>query len=136
MTRVPAVPACRRPGPPLVAVAALLALGIAAMPARAGAQALQFSATPLPLPALPPREALASRGADDLPLYERAPMPDESTLAPLGDGAAADPLQPSVINRGGNLAESGGYLRNSSVNAAQESRMKPGLGFALHVPTE
>ncbi len=145
MTRIPAAPrppARRRRA--IVVVAALrgtaalaLAGAAAAPPARAAGPSLQFATSHLDLPVMPPREDTATRPADGTPLYERAPMPNENALAPQYDaGAPSDPVQPSVISRGSKVAESGGYSRNTSANSAQESRMKPGLGFALHMPTE
>ncbi len=142
--------ACRpsapgRTGPAAIAVAtrgiaALLLAGAAvlALPARAAGPLLQFAtSSPLDLPVTTPGEDTAGRPADGTPLYERAPMPNQNALEPHYDaGGASDPVQPSVIDRGSKVGESGGYSRNTSVNSAQDSRMKPGLGFALHVPTE
>ena len=121
----------------MLGIAALAAAAVLAPPAHAAGPALQFATSHLDLPALTPGEDTVSRPADGTPLYERAPMPNENALEPQYDtGGASDPVQPSVINRGSKVGESGGYSRNSSVNSAQDSRMKPGLGFALHVPTE
>ena len=69
-------------------------------------------------------------------LYERAPMPNQNAFAPGAEAGPSDPLQPSVIRRASRVGESDGYSHGSSSTSAQESRMKPGLGFALHVPTE
>ena len=138
MTRVPATPRSRGVPAALCGVAALLAgVALLASPTRAAGQALQFTTSHLALPVMPPSQDTVTRPADGTPLYERAPMPNQNTLEPQVDsGSPDDPVQPSVINRGSKVAESGGYSRNTSANSAQESRMKPGLGFALHMPTE
>ena len=119
------------------AVLALAALAAPVSPARAGGPPLQFTMARPDLPVLAPSGSGVAQLPDGTPLYERAPVPNEGTLEPQYDpGGSSDPVQPSVISRGSKSTEAGGYSRNSSANAAQESRMKPGLGFALHVPTE
>ncbi len=133
MTRVPAASLGR---PAAIAVASLLAVMGVASAARAAGPAMQFATARPDLPMLPPSQNPSSASADGTPLYERAPMPNQNAFEPQYDSGSSDPLQPSVISRGGKVAESGGFSRNSSANATQESRMKPGLGFALHVPTE
>lgn len=133
MTRIPV---SSRGRPVAIAVASLLAVAGVVSAARAAGPPMQFATARPDLPPLPPSLEPASPPADGTPLYERAPMPNQTEFAPQGDGGGSDPLQPSVISRGGKVAESNGYLRDSSSTAAQESRMKPGLGFALHVPTE
>jgi len=133
MTRISAASLGR---PAAIAVASLLAFAGLASAARAAGPAMQFATARPDLPMLPPSQDPASLPADGTPLYERAPMPNQNAFEPQYDSGSSDPLQPSVISRGGKVAESGGFSRNSSANATQESRMKPGLGFALHVPTE
>ena len=133
MTRIPAA---SRGRPVAIAVASLLAVAGLVSAARAAGQPMQFATARPDLPPLPPSLDPASPPADGTPLYERAPMPNQNAFAPQYDSGSSDPLQPSVIDRGSKVAESGGFSRNSSANATQESRMKPGLGFALHVPTE
>ena len=117
----------------MVATAAIFGVTSAA---HADGPPNQFATASPDMPPLPPSPDLASPPADGMPLYERAPMPNQNAFAPQYDSGSSDPLQPSVIDRGSKVAESGGFSRNSSANATQESRMKPGLGFALHVPTE
>ena len=133
MTRIPAA---SRGRPAAIAVLALLALAGVAPVSRAAGPAMQFATARPELPMLPPSQDPAAASPDGTPLYERAPMPNQNAFEPQYDSGSSDPLQPSVISRGGKVAESGGFSRNSSANATQESRMKPGLGFALHVPTE
>ena len=138
MTRLPATPRPRAvPAVTCGLVALLAGVAVPAAPARAGGPSLQFTTSRPDLPLMPPSQDTVTRPADGTPLYERAPMPNQNALEPQADsGGPSDSVQPSVINRGSKVAESGGYSRNSSANSAQESRMKPGLGFALHMPTE
>ena len=132
-----------------VALAFLAAAGLvgAALPllapvARAAGASVQFTTSHFELPvAVPggtsvivPQGTGAQNGA--VPLYERAPVPNQDALAPEYDSGSSDPVQPSVIRRASQVGESDGYSRSSSSTSAQESRMKPGLGFALHVPTD
>ena len=121
----------------------LSALIVAAPPllapaARAAGTSLQFATSGIELPVRAPVEdSAATPLGTTAPLYERAPMPNQDALVPEHDtGGSSDPVQPSVIRRASRVGESDGYSRNSSSTSAQESRMKPGLGFALHVPTE
>ena len=96
-----------------------------------------YATSGLDLPIVAPgATAEAPRQDTGASLYERAPMPNQNAVAPGTDAGPDDPVQPSVISRASRVGESDGYSRSSSSTSAQESRMKPGLGFALHVPTE
>ena len=151
MTRMNAVggpepghPGSGRPGrlgATLVLAVAGLAVPLLAPAARAAGVSV-YATSRFELPVLAPggtaRVAPQDAGARDgaTPLYERAPMPNQDALAPEYGGGSSDPVQPSVIRRASQVGESDGYSRGSSSTSAQESRMKPGLGFALHVPTD
>ena len=117
-------------------VGALVCAGLAPG-ARAGDMS-PYAASGLDLPIMAPGgAAVAPPQGTGASLYERAPMPNQNAFAPGGaEAGPSDPVQPSVISRASRVGESDGYSRSSSSTSAQESRMKPGLGFALHVPTE
>ena len=117
-------------------VGALVCAELALAPgARAGGTS-PFAASGFELPIVAPGGAAAAAQDTAASLYERAPMPNQNAFAPGADAGPSDPVQPSVIRRASRIGESDGYSRSSSSTSAQESRMKPGLGFALHVPTE
>ena len=119
------------------AAVVLAGAGLLAPAAWAGGASLQFATSRFELTAAAPgTTAVAAPQDTGIPLYERAPMPNQDTFAPGADAGPSDGLQPSVIRRASRVGESDGYARGSSSTSAQESRMKPGLGFALHVPTE
>ena len=129
---------CGRRGMAAIAGAALALAGWGApvSPASAAGPSPEFAPSHLDLPSAPPGQEAAARPADGAPLYERAPVPDQDAFEPRYDSGPSDPVQPSVISRASKATQGDGYSRNSSANSAQESRMRPGLGFALHVPTE
>lgn len=119
-----------------VAVVALVGAGLPLAPgARAGGMSL-YAASGFELPIVAPGGAAVAPQDTGASLYERAPMPNQNAFAPGAEAGPSDPVQPSVISRASRVGESDGYSRSSSSTSAQESRMKPGLGFALHVPTE
>ena len=122
-----------------LAVVALVGAGLALAPgARAGGVS-PYAASGFDLPIMAPGGAAVAppQQGTGASLYERAPMPNQNAFAPGGaEAGPSDPVQPSVISRASRVGESDGYSRSSSSTSAQESRMKPGLGFALHVPTE
>ncbi len=111
----------------LLAAAALASVA----PARA-ASPVQVAAANLDFTVAPPGPAAAPASR-----YERAPMPNEDTLAPsFASAGIDDPLQPSVMRRSSSVGQSDGYSYGSSQQSAVESRMRPALGFALHLPTD
>lgn len=124
-------------------VAAVALVGVlvgAGLPLGPGARAegaSPYAASGFELPIVAPGgTAVAPPQDTGASLYERAPMPNQNAFAPGADTGPSDPLQPSVIRRASRVGESDGYSHGSSSTSAQESRMRPGLGFALHVPTE
>jgi hypothetical protein len=137
MTRVGAGGHCLSARWRRVAVVALVGAGLPLAPgARAGgASPYAVSGFELPI-VVPGGTAVAPQPNTGASLYERAPVPNQNAFAPDADAGPSDPVQPSVIRRAGRVGESDGYSRGSSSTSAQESRMKPSLGFALHVPTE
>lgn len=132
---------CRRAVVVRRALAAAVLVGaglpLLAPAAWAGDAPFRFAASGFELPVMAPGgPAVAPPQDTGVPLYERAPMPNQDAVLPDTEAGPSDPVQPSVIRRASRVGESDGYSRSSSSTSAQESRMKPGLGFALHVPTE
>lgn len=68
------------------------------------------------------------------PVYEPAPLPNRDISSPRLPKASTEPsLAPSLFTTR-NQYRGDGFAPNSTAQAEQEKRVKPGAGFTLHMP--
>ena len=68
------------------------------------------------------------------PVYEPAPLPNRDVSAPKAARASSEPTLARVCSRPRTSIAATVSRPNSSAQAEQEKRVKPGAGFSLHMP--
>lgn len=111
----------------------LALLLIAASPHHRGKRlslAVPHDPTPL-VPASPSPLRLTPKPGPD---YEPAPLPNRDVSGPVAPRASTAPsFAPSLFTTR-NQYRGDGFAPNSTAQAEQEKRLRPGAGFSLHMP--